>query len=110
MTDLAIVRWIRELDENGAVALARALIFAEAGRHGLPLDQFTMSGRVKARDQGVDGRTHFPNDPAILLPVGPAVWQVKSGASPPSAKDEFDESKHKALFDAIRDDGYNYVL
>lgn len=57
MTDLAVVRWIRELDENGAVALARALILAEAGAHGLSLDEFTMSGRVKAADEGVDGRT-----------------------------------------------------
>jgi hypothetical protein len=109
MTDLAIVRWIRELDENGAVALARDLIFAEAGAHGLPLDQFTMSGRVKARDQGIDGRTHFPDIPRILLPIGPYVWQVKSGQSAPSATREFDADTHAALIKAIQE-GYNYVL
>lgn len=109
MTDLAIVRWIRDLDENGAVALARSLIFAEAGRHGLPLDQFTMSGRVKARDQGIDGRTHFPDAEGIVLPTGRNVWQIKSGGSVPSANDEFDPDKHGALLQAIRD-GYDYVL
>jgi hypothetical protein len=109
MTDLAIVRWIRELDENGAVALARALIFAEAGAHGLPLDQFTMSGRVKVADQGIDGRTHFPDAPGVLLPVGSQVWQVKSGHSPPSASREFDADRHPALIKAIQD-GYDYVL
>jgi hypothetical protein len=109
MTDLAIVRWIRELDENGAVALARALIFAEAGAHGLPVDQFTMSGRVKVADQGIDGRTHFPDAPGVLLPVGSQVWQVKSGHSPPSASREFDADRHPALIKAIQD-GYDYVL
>lgn len=109
MTELAIVRWIRELDENGAVALARSLVFAEAGRHHLPLDDFTMSGRVKARDQGIDGRTHFPPTDEILLPIGPQVWQVKSGSTPPSATDELDEETHAALIEAIRD-GYDYVL
>ncbi len=108
MTDLAIVRWIRELDENGAVALARDLIFAEAGTHGLPLDQFTMSGRVKARDQGIDGRTHFPDTPGVLLPTGSCVWQVKSGQAP-SVTREFDADKHPALIKAIQD-GYDYVL
>lgn len=109
MTELAIVRWIRELDENGAVALARALVFAEAGRHHLPLDEFTISGRVKARDQGVDGRTHFPPTDEIFLPSGPQVWQIKSGSTPPSATDEFNEQKHPALIEAIRD-GCDYVL
>lgn len=109
MTDLAVVRWIRELDENGAVALARALIFAEAGAHDLSLDEFTMSGRVKAADEGVDGRTHLPDRPGILLPVGPQVWQLKSGASPPSAAREFDAKRHPALIKAIHD-GYDYVL
>lgn len=59
MTDLDIVRWIRGLDENGAVALARALMFAEAGLHALPLDEFTMSGRVKVADQGITGGPTF---------------------------------------------------
>lgn len=109
MTDLAIVRWIRELDENGAVGLARALIYAEAGRHNLPLDQFTMSGRVKAKDQGIDGRTQFPDADEIVMPTGPCVWQVKSGGSVPGAAGEFDATKHGALLEAIRD-GLDYVL
>jgi hypothetical protein len=109
MTDLAVVRSIRELDENGAVALARALIFAEAGAHRLPLDEFTMSGRVKVADQGIDGRTHFPDAPGVLLPSGSQVWQVKSGRSAPSVNREFDADKHQGLLKAIQD-GYDYVL
>jgi hypothetical protein len=108
VTELGVIRWIRELGELGAVALARSLIRAEAGRLGLPLEDFTMSGRVKARDQGVDGRTHFPEGSGALFPVGPQVWQVKSGSSPPDASKEFDP-KHTALLRAIRD-GYDYVL
>src|SRR6266511_575786 len=108
MTDLRIIPWIRGHDEGDAVALARALIHAEARRLGLPLSDFSMSGRVKARDQGVDGRTHFPDGCGSLLPTGPQVWQVKSGASVPSATAEFDP-KHVGLIDAIRK-GYDYVL
>jgi hypothetical protein len=108
VTDLGVIRWIRELDEARAVALGRSLIHAEAGRLGLPLGDFSMSGRVKARDQGVDGRTHFPDGSGALLPVGPQVWQVKSGSSAPDAAQEFDP-KHTALIDAIRE-GYDYVL
>jgi len=77
--DLRIIPWIRGLDEGDAVALARSLIYAEAGRLGLPLSDFRMSGRVKAGDQGVDGRTHFPDGRGSLLPTGRQVWQVKSG-------------------------------
>jgi hypothetical protein len=109
MTDLAIVRWIRELDENGAVGLARALILAEASAHNLPLDGFTMSGRVKVADEGIDGRTHFPEDSGVLLPKGPRVWQVKHGHTEPTTSREFNARKHKGLLQAIRD-GYNYVL
>jgi hypothetical protein len=110
MTDLDIVRWIRGLDENGAVGLARSLIFAEAGLHGLPLDQFTMSGRVKARDQGIDGRTDFPAEVGERMPTGPCIWQVKSGETRPSAATEFDAAKRDTLIDAIAHDGYDYVL
>jgi hypothetical protein len=62
VTDLRVIPWIRELDEARAVALARSLIYAEAGRLGLPISDFSMSGRVKVRDQGVDGRTNFPEE------------------------------------------------
>lgn len=109
MTDFGIIRWLRELDENGAVALARALIHAEAGRLGLPLAGFTMSGRVKARDEGVDGRTSFPAVETLLLPPFDCVWQVKSGTTEPSASREFDEEKHAALREAVTA-GANYVL
>jgi hypothetical protein len=108
VSDLRVIPWIRGLDEARAVALARSLIHAEAGRLGLPLSDHSISGRVKASDQGVDGRTHFPAASKALLPVGPQIWQIKSGASPPSASKEFD-TKHVALIDAIRE-GYNYVL
>jgi hypothetical protein len=51
MTDLRIIPWIRDHGEGEAVTLARTLIYAEAGRLGLPLGEFSMSGRVKAKDQ-----------------------------------------------------------
>jgi hypothetical protein len=108
MLDLGVVRWLRDLDENDAVGLARALIHAEAGRLGLALEGFSMSGRVKARDQGIDGRTAFGEVPT-LLPRGDCVWQVKSGSSVPTSSKEFDEQKHAALFEAIRK-GADYVL
>jgi hypothetical protein len=110
MSDFGIIRWLRELDENGAVALARALIHAEAGRLGLPLDGFTMSGRVKARDEGIDGRTSFPSsEQGLLLPPGYCVWQVKSGETAPSARREFDEQKRARLREEIAQ-GADYVL
>lgn len=109
MADLDIVRWIRSQNEEGAVALARALIFAEAGLHGLELDRFTVSGRVKARDQGIDGRTYFPNGLPSLFPLGACVWQIKSGTSVPPVEKEFDPEKHKALLEAIQE-GHDYVL
>jgi hypothetical protein len=109
MTELRIIPWIRDLGEVEAVGLARTLIYAEAGRLGLPLDEFSMSGRVKAKDQGIDGRTHFPEGIQSLYPTGHRVWQVKSGPSEPDANKEFDEVRHPALFEKIRD-GYDYVL
>jgi hypothetical protein len=108
VTDLRVIPWIRDLDELRAVALARSLIHAELGRLGLPLSDASMSGRVKVRDQGVDGRTNFPVGSSGLFPIGRQVWQIKSGSSAPDASKEFDP-KHIALIEAIRD-GYNYVL
>jgi hypothetical protein len=105
---LPLDNWIRQLDSNGAVRLARHLIFAEAGRLALPLSGFEMSGRVNVRDQGVDGRTHFPVDAATPFPRGPQVWQVKSGRTEPSASDEF-KPEHAGLRDALAGD-YGYVL
>jgi hypothetical protein len=93
MPDLRVIPWIRELTESEAVNLARSLIHAEAGRLGLPITDFEMSGRVKARDQGIEGRTAFPLDSSALLPSGPRVWQVKSGPTPPSAEKEFSETR-----------------
>ena len=109
MTDLGVVHWIRGLDENGAVGLARALILAEAGLHGLPLDEFSMSGRVKAGDGGIDGTTQFPEFLGERIPTGSCVWQVKSGATRPSAAKELDTARHAPLADAIRQ-GADYVL
>lgn len=107
--DLQIVRWIREQDENGAVSLARTLCMAEATRHGLALDTVSISGRVKAADQGIDGRTEFPPDLESLFPLGPRVWQIKSGSTTPSAMKELDPDKHAGLVKAIVD-GADYVL
>jgi hypothetical protein len=107
MDGIQIIQWIRQLDSNWAITLAKALIMAEAGRLGLPLSDFSMSGRSNVRDQGIDGRTFFPegNSP---FPTGHCVWQVKSGPTHPSASDEFD-SRHTGLLDALRE-GHDYVL
>ncbi|WP_458316478.1 hypothetical protein [Mycolicibacterium brisbanense] len=107
--DLQIVRWIREQDENGAVSLARTLCMAEAGRHGLPLDSVSISGRVKAADGGIDGRTNFPAELETIFPRGRHVWQIKSGKTAPSAAKELDPGKHGVLLDAIKN-GADYVL
>lgn len=108
--DLQITRWIREQDENGAVSLARALCMAEAARFRLPVDAVSFSGRVKASDQGIDGRTQLPKDlKETLFPRGVQVWQVKSGGTTPSATSELDAHKHAALVDAIKG-GADYVL
>jgi hypothetical protein len=103
-----VVKWIRQLDEQQAVTLARALIRAEAGIANLPLDSYSMSGRTKVGDEGVDGRTNFPPSDRLLLPTGPQVWQVKSGSSERSALQEFDK-KHKALIESING-GDDYLL
>jgi hypothetical protein len=107
--DLQITRWIREQDENGAVSLARTLCMAEAGRYGLRLDSVSFSGRVKAADQGIDGRTDFPSDLDSYFPRGLNVWQIKSGSSTPSATAELREETHAGLIEAIRQ-GADYVL
>lgn len=108
--DLQITRWIREQDENGAVSLARALCMAEAARFRLPVDAVSFSGRVKASDQGIDGRTQLPKDlRETLFPLGVQVWQVKSGGTTPSATSELDAHKHAALVDAIKG-GADYTL
>jgi hypothetical protein len=108
--DLQITRWIREQDENGAVSLARTLCMAEAGRYRLALDAVSFSGRVKAGDQGIDGRTHFPIDLGqTLFPKGAHVWQVKSGRATPSAATELDSGRHAGLLEAIKG-GADYVL
>lgn len=109
MTDIGILTHIRQLDSAGAVSLARRLIHSEAGRLGLPLTEFSMSGRVFVGDEGIDGRTNFPDGVGCLLPVGSQVWQVKSGATPPSPTPEFNESTHGGLIRAIQD-GSDYVL
>lgn len=107
--DLQIVRWIRERTETGAVSLARRLCMAEASRHGLPLGTVSITGRVKVGDQGIDGRTRFPITLDSLFPVGPHVWQIKSGSSTPSATTEVDPVKHPGLIEAIKS-GADYVL
>jgi len=93
----AMITYIHSLNESEAVTLARALIYAEAGRLGLPTTHFSMSGRVQAADQGIDGRSNFALGSGALLPLGPCVWQVKSGVKVPSATTEFDPDKHGAL-------------
>jgi hypothetical protein len=107
--DLQIVRWIREQDENGAVSLARSLCMAEASRHGLSPDVVSISGRVKAADQGIDGSTKFPPGLQSIFPLGLRAWQIKSGSTPPSAEKEFNPGKHAGLIKAIMD-GADYVL
>lgn len=109
MPNDAMITYIHSLNESEAVTLARALIYAEAGRLGLPTTHFSMSGRVQAADQGIDGRSNFALGSGALLPLGPCVWQVKSGVKVPSATTEFDPDKHGALIKAIKN-GSDYVL
>jgi len=74
--DLDIVPWIRGQDETGAVFLARSLCMAEAWRHEISLSAVSISGRVKAPDQGIDGRTEFPLDLKSFFPLGHMDLQV----------------------------------
>ncbi|RIK09792.1 MAG: hypothetical protein DCC49_05080 [Acidobacteria bacterium] len=106
--DYPVIDRIRRLNEQDAVRLAQALIFGEVGRLALKIDGFSMSGRTKAKDQGIDGRTSFPLGCKTPLPRGQCVWQVKSGVSARKAADEFAE-KHVALRKAISA-GADYVL
>jgi hypothetical protein len=107
--ELQLVRWIREHTETSAVELARRLCMAEASRHGLSLDTVSITGRVKVGDQGIDGRTLFPTTMDSLFPLGPCVWQIKSGSTTPSHTTEFDPEKHAGLIEAIKG-GSDYVL
>ncbi|GAB1813783.1 hypothetical protein [Mycobacterium sp. MUNTM1] len=107
--ELQLGRWIREHTETSAVELARRLCMAEASRHGLPLDTVSITGRVKVGDQGIDGRTLFPTTIDSLFPLGPCVWQIKSGSTTPSHTTEFNPEKHAGLIDAIKN-GADYVL
>jgi hypothetical protein len=100
--------WLRNLGSADAVRLARELIFAEAGRLNLPLGGFQMSGRVNVGDEGIDGRTNFPDASGTLFPTGRQVWQVKSGTTEPRAADEF-KPEHEGLLEAVRS-GWAYVL
>lgn len=109
MAGLGLARWIRDLNEDGAVALARGLLIAECGRHGLPGDSFTMTERVKAKDGGVDGRSNLPGICAPLYPTGPTIWQTKSGSTAPDTAKEFHTDKRAELRQQIAD-GWNYVL
>jgi hypothetical protein len=106
---LPILEWLRQLDGADAVGLARALIHAEAGRLRLPLDHFSMSGRVNVRDDGIDGRTDFPLEAETSYPRGPYIWQVKSGQTLPSAAAEILAANRSALRNEISD-GNNYAL
>ncbi|MGB8406299.1 MAG: hypothetical protein WCE30_19745 [Mycobacterium sp.] len=107
--DLKIDHWIRGQDENGAVSLARTLCMAERGRLGLPLDTVAISGRVKTADEGIDGRTKFPETADTHFPRGHYVWQIKSGKTAPSVSKEINPKKHAALIEAIKN-GADYVL
>jgi hypothetical protein len=108
LPSLGVDLWLRNLGGAEAVRLARELIFAEAGRLNLPLGEFQMSGRVNVGDEGVDGRTNFPEAAETLFPRGRQVWQVKSGTTEPSAADEF-RPEHRGLLEAVRN-GWGYVL
>jgi hypothetical protein len=108
LAGLGVDQWLRRLGAREAVQLARELIFAEAGRLDLPLGDFEMSGRVTVGDEGIDGRTRFPETSATHFPRGPHVWQVKSGPTEPRASDEF-RPEHRGLLNAVRK-GWGYVL
>jgi hypothetical protein len=76
--------WIVGADENLAVAFLRALLEAEANRLRLSSGTIRMTGAVKARDRGVDGRTDVPIGSATVVPVGPQTWQVKATKNKPN--------------------------
>jgi hypothetical protein len=113
---LPLARHIQDLDEHRAVELAAALANAERGRLWLPADTVELSYRVKAADGGVDGRTYLPLDAGGPFPLGPRLWQVKSGGSPPNAGREFasprrgQPAQDKWLVEQLRTGGWGYVL
>lgn len=109
MTNLEIPKWLSGVDEEEAVELARDLLRSEAGVHGLSLECFTVSARVKARDGGIDGLSEFPPLDGLLVPAGPHVWQIKSRQTAPSAATEFNPEKRADLIDRIAS-GYDYAL
>jgi hypothetical protein len=109
MTNLEIPKWLSGVDEEEAVELARDLLRSEAGLHGLGLDCFTISARVKTKDGGIDGLSKFPPTSGLLVPPGPQVWQMKSRSTEPSAAKEFNPEKHAPLVERIVD-GDDYVL
>ena len=111
MEGLPLMRRIRELDEARAVDLAQSLVASECARLQLPIETVEFSLRVKAKDGGVDGRTRLPADAESQFPLGPRLWQVKSGASSPNARREFSlprirRDKEKRL----RTEEWGYVL
>lgn len=83
------------------------LVRVEGGRLGLPADQCSFQSEIYERDEGIDGRTHFPEDADTRLPKGECVWQVKSGDDVDPSH-EFRE-ENAALRAAIRG-GADYVL
>ena len=116
MEGLPLARRIRELDEHKAAELAHALAGAERGSLRLPADTIEFSLRVKASDGGIDGRTRFPLDAGGLFPLGPRLWQIKSGHTPPDAAREFAAPRRrkagedKWLVEELRSGGWGYVL
>jgi hypothetical protein len=67
-TNLEMPKWLSGVNEEEAVELARDLLLSKAGLHGLALDCFTISARVKTKDGGVDGLSNFPRPPACSYP------------------------------------------
>jgi hypothetical protein len=99
--------WILSLEKAGAVTFVRSLLIAEASRLGADLQTVRMSGIVDARDEGIDGWTDLPDDSDSIFPMGPKVWQVKSGSSKtPSVDTEVGKPGVLRAFDEGRD----YVL
>jgi hypothetical protein len=75
--------WIVGADEHLAVALVRRLLEAEANRLNLPPATIRMTGNVKARDRGVDGRTDVPIGALSNVPQGEQTWQIKATVKKP---------------------------
>jgi hypothetical protein len=106
-----VVDAVRELNERDGPTCLRDLLYAEVAVRKVAPSLVEMTSAVHRPDGGIDAVTAFPFEiKALGIPAGELVWQVKTGATKPSAAAELGESaKHH---DAQREvaAGADYVL